>query len=124
MTQGHGTTQVGGEPVARGCLFRPVGSFTISAPDSNARFLFAQVSFIGGDDYVQWQRYDPTEPVFGLGDRAFLAGDMHLNLLFVAKGPYRLEFEVAAGLADFAAAEEALARVVIPRLTVWQVRLS
>jgi hypothetical protein len=116
------TTDMGPKPgnAAVSCLFEHQGSFVIPVSGSNADVQFALVSFIDQPTYDMWQgNQDQTvhiHPVSGFGDHAFEAGGVHFDILFVARGAYRLIFEVAAGLTSFLRPAEQLARVVIPRL--------
>jgi hypothetical protein len=52
----------------------------------------------------------------GLGEKAFKLGGIHYEEVLVAKGPYRMAFDVYLGRTEDWATELQLARIVVQRV--------
>jgi hypothetical protein len=106
--------------ISSSCVFQPVGSYIVPVTGSNALVQFAAVSFVDASTFsaaVAAQSPGASvRLVGGIGDQAFEVASVHVDVLYVARGDYRVLFAVEAGLTSFIAPAERLARVVVPRL--------
>jgi hypothetical protein len=93
----------------------------VAIPGANVDFNSAAVTFLSDaaferDTTGQGGVPISAESIAGFGDGAYQVVGPHIELLFVRMGEYRVAFEVSAGRGMVLVSEEAIARIVVPRL--------